>query len=172
MNTHNDTNANDANHAAAAAPRPVRRWAIAAVLAVAAGTVCTSFAIGRPILHGHHGHMAMSPEAMQAHIGKMVEQCAADADSAQKARLAAIANAAVADLRPVHEQFREDHARAHALLMAAAIDRAALEQWRAAQMQRMDLISRRVLAAVEDGAELLTPEQRAKCAGRLGTSIH
>jgi Spy/CpxP family protein refolding chaperone len=58
------------------------------------------------------------------------------------------------------------------LLMAPAIDRAALEQWRAAQMQRMDDISRRVVAAVEDGAEVLTPEQRAACAGQLGKLMH
>jgi protein CpxP len=178
MNMDKDTNANhandtnDANHAAAAVPRSRRRWTIAAVLALAAGTVCASFASGGPVLHGHHGHMAMSPAAMQAHIDKMIAQCAADASEDQKARLAAIANAAVADLRPVHQQFRDDHARAHTLLTAQSIDRAALEQWRAAQMQRIDFMSRRVLAAVEDSAELLTPEQRAQCAGRLGMPIH
>jgi Spy/CpxP family protein refolding chaperone len=169
MNAHNDTNP---NHPAAAVPRSKRRWAIAAVLAVAAGAVCTSFASGGPVLPGHQGHMALSPAAMEAHIDKMVDQCAADASSDQKARLAAIAKAAVADLRPVHEQFREAHAQAHMLLMAPAIDRAALEQWRAAQMQRMDDISRRVVAAVEDGAEVLTPEQRAACAGQLGKLMH
>jgi Spy/CpxP family protein refolding chaperone len=169
MNTHKDTHA---NHGATALPRAGRRWTIAAALVVAVGTVCAGFAIGRPILHGHHGHMAMSPEAMQAHIDKMAEQCAPDASADQKTRLAAIASAAVADLRPVHEQLRGDHARAHALLMAPVVDRAALEQWRAVQMQRMDFISRRVLAAVEDGAGLLTPEQRAKCAGRLVRLMH
>jgi hypothetical protein len=56
--------------------------------------------------------------------------------------------------------------------MAPVIDRAALEQWRAAQMQRMDVMSRRVAAAVEDGAEVLTPEQRTACAGRLGSLMH
>jgi Spy/CpxP family protein refolding chaperone len=109
---------------------------------------------------------------MQAHIDKMVEQCAANASPDQKMRLAAIANAAVTDLRPVHQQFAAEHARAHALLMAPVIDRAALEQWRAAQMQRMDVMSRRVAAAVEDGAEVLTPEQRTACAGRLGSLMH
>jgi Spy/CpxP family protein refolding chaperone len=170
MNTHDDT------LAAAAARRAGRRWTItAAALAFAAGAVCTSFASGAPSLpghHGHHDHQAMSPEAMQAHIDKMVEQCAANASPDQKMRLAAIANAAVTDLRPVHQQFAAEHARAHALLMAPVIDRAALEQWRAAQMQRMDVMSRRVAAAVEDGAEVLTPEQRTACAGRLGSLMH
>jgi protein CpxP len=167
MNTQQNT---DKNHAAA--PRSRRRWALAAVLAIAAGAVGASFASGRPVLHGHQAPIAMSPEAMQAHVDKMVEQCAAGASADQKMRLAAIANAAVADLRPVHEQFRQDHARVHALLMAPALDRAALEQWRAVQMQRVDLMSRRLVSAVEDAADLLTPEQRAQCAGQLGMPMH
>jgi Spy/CpxP family protein refolding chaperone len=169
MNTDKDRNT---NHVAATLTHGRRRWTIAAVLAVAVGTACVSYANGVPAVHGHHGHTAMNPAAMKAHIDKMIEQCAADASADQKARLTAIADATVADLRPVHEQFREGHARAHALLTAPAIDRAALERLRAEQMQRMDLMSRRVLAAVEDGAELLTPEQRAACAGRLGTLMH
>jgi protein CpxP len=168
MNIPEDTQTNNA----AALPRARRRWTTAAVLAIAAGAIWTGVASGGPLLHGHPGHAALSPAAMSAHIDKLVEQCAADASADQKARLAAIANAAVADLGPVHEQFRQGHARAHALLTAPAIDRAALEQWRAEQIQRIDLMSRRVLAAVEDGAEQLTPEQRAACAGRLGALMH
>jgi Spy/CpxP family protein refolding chaperone len=148
--------------------RARRRWAIAATLAVAIGAACASYANGLPALHGHHGHTAMSPAAMKAHIDQMIEHCAADASADQKTRLAAIANGAVDDLRAAHTQFREDHARGHALLLAPVIDRAALEQWRAGQIQRVDLMSRRVLVAVEDAAELLTPEQRARCAGHLG----
>jgi protein CpxP len=172
MNTHKHTNANDANQDAAARPRTARRWTIAAALAVAAGAVWAGAAGGGPLLHGHHGHAAMSPAAMTAHIDKMVERCAAGASADQKARLAAIAKAAVDDLRPVHEQFRAEHGRVHDLMMAPAIDRAALEQWRAAQMQSIDIMSRRVLAAAEDGAEVLTPEQRAACAGQLGMPMH
>jgi Spy/CpxP family protein refolding chaperone len=116
--------------------------------------------------------MAMDPAAMDAHIDKMVAQFADGASPDQQARVAAIAKAAVADLRPVHEQFRQAHARAHELLMAPVIDRAALERLRAEQMQRMDVISRRILAAVEDAAEVLTPEQRAKFAEHLRQHMH
>jgi Spy/CpxP family protein refolding chaperone len=165
MNTDKDSTTQPG---AANPQRAWRRWTIAAALAVAAGTAFAGYANGLPAVHGPHRHMATTPEAMQAHIDRMVEQCAGDASADQKARLAAIARAAIADLGPVHEQFRKDHARAHALLTAPAIDRAALEQWRAAQVQAIDAMSRRVLAAVEDGAEQLTPEQRAACAGRLG----
>jgi Spy/CpxP family protein refolding chaperone len=170
MNTHDDTHA---NQEAAAARRAGRRWTItAAALAFAAGAVCTSFAGGMPALPGHQVHVALSPADMQAHIDKMVELCAPDASADQKMRLAAIANAAMTDLRPVHQQFAAEHARAHALLMAPVVDRAALEQWRAAQLQRMDAMSRRVATAVEDGAEVLTPEQRTQCGGRLAKLMH
>jgi Spy/CpxP family protein refolding chaperone len=162
MNTHEHTRAK---------PR-ARRWMIAAALAVASAAAGLGIANGAPSLHGHHGRMAMSPEAMDAHIDKMVEQCAANASPDQKMRLGAIAKAAAADLRPVHQQFAAEHARAHTLLMAPVIDRAALEQWRAAQMQRMDFMSRRVAVAVEDGAEVLTPEQRAACGERLKALMH
>jgi Spy/CpxP family protein refolding chaperone len=101
-----------------------------------------------------------------------VAQFADGASPDQQARVAAIFKAAVADLRPAHAQLREAHARAHALLMAPVVDRAALEQLRAAQMQQLDAASRRILAAVEDAAELLTPEQRAAFAAHLRQSMH
>jgi protein CpxP len=163
MKTHND------NHSAASATRTGRRWLIAAALAVAAGAAGASFASGvaLPGHHGHAAHMAVDPAAMDAHIDKMVGQFAADASPDQQARVAAIAKAAMADLRPAHAQFRQAHARAHELLTAPVIDRAALEQLRAVQMQRMDFISRRILTAVEDAADVLTPEQRAKFGAHL-----
>ena len=163
MNTHEHTQAK---------PR-ARRWMIATLLAVAGAAAGLGIANGAPSLHGHGVHVvALSPEAMDAHIDKMVEQCAANASPDQKMRLAAIAKALVTDLRPIHRQFAAEHARAHTLLMAPVIDRAALEQWRAAQMQRMDVMSRRVAVAVEDGAEVLTPEQRAACGGQLRALMH
>lgn len=157
------------------ASRSRRRWMLAALLAAAVGA---GFAHSAQFLPGHHGQrghggpLAMSPDALQAHIHQMVEQCAGGADAGRKARLEEIAVGAMTDLRALHAQFGDEHARAHALLLAPRIDRAALEAWRADQLQRVDLMSRRVVAAVQDGAELLTPEQRAQCAGRLRMAMH
>jgi Spy/CpxP family protein refolding chaperone len=169
MKTHND------NNAAAPASRSGRRWLIAAALALAVGAAGATFAGGAMGLPGHQGragHMAMDPAAMDAHIDKMVGQFAANASADQKARVAAIAKAAMAGLRPAHTEFRQAHARAHELLMAPVIDRAALEQLRAEQMQRMDFMSRRLLTAVEDASDVLTPEQRAKFAEHLKARMH
>jgi Spy/CpxP family protein refolding chaperone len=179
MNTHNDKHAGEAaataTTATAAAPRSGRRWLIAAALAVAAATAGSSFAGGDPGLSGHFSHRSQvptDPAAMAAHIDKMVEHLAADASPDQRARLATIAKSAVADLGPAHAQLRQAHVRVHELLMAPAVDRAALEQLRAGQMQQLDFVSRRLLAAVEDAADVLTPEQRATFAGQLRSHIH
>jgi Spy/CpxP family protein refolding chaperone len=172
MNSHHD---NNSGHSAVPAPRLGRRWLIAAALVAAVGAAGASFAnsdAGLPGHQGHAGHMALDPAAMDAHIDKMVAQFAADASPDLRARVAAIAKAAMADLRPEHEQFRQAHARAHELLMAPVIDRAALEQIRVVQMQRMDFISRRILLAVEDASDVLTPEQRAKFAAFFKARMH
>jgi periplasmic protein CpxP/Spy len=85
----------------------------------------------------------------------------------QKERLMAIASAALADLRPLREQQRAARLRGMQLLAAPAIDRAALEQARVAQMQAAEARSRRMVQALADAAEVLTPEQRARAAERL-----
>lgn len=175
MNIHNDK---QTGHAASPASRSGRRWLIAAALAVAVSAAGASFAdVGAGLLShagdaGHAGHMAMDPAAMASHIDKMVEHLPAGVSADQKARVAAIAKAAMADLRPAHAQLRRAHAQAHTLLLAPALDRVALEQLRATQMQQADVISRRLLAALEDAAEVLTPEQRVAFAEHLKHRMH
>ncbi len=147
------------------------RWPIVAALAVAVATV-GGVALGGQAMPGHHAHKAMNPAQMEAHLDKMIEQCAPDASADQKSRLSAIARAAMADVRAAHEQLGQGHRQAHELLTAPVIDRAALEQLRVEQMQRLDAASRRVLAAAEEGAEVLTPAQRASCGRQMGRLMH
>lgn len=164
MNTHKDK---QADKLPARGSLPARRWL--AVVAIAVAAAGASFAGAAPGLHhpGHAGPMAMDPAAMDAHIDKMVAQLAGDATPDQQARVAAIAKKAMADLRPAHEQRRQMHVRAHALLMAPVVDRATLEQLRAGHVQQVDAGSRRIVEAVADAADVLTPEQRLRFAGHL-----
>jgi protein CpxP len=142
-----------------------RRWMLAAALVAAVGAAGVSYA-GEGHGFGMHGgrgmHGAMDPESMARHVDKMIERIAPDATPQQKARLAEISKSAFADLKPLHSQFRDGHKRLHELLMAPTIDRVALEKLRVEQMQRADALSKRVLSAVEDAAEVLTPEQRLR----------
>jgi Spy/CpxP family protein refolding chaperone len=167
MKTINDPSTNDTT---AAASRTRRRRLVAAALVVALGTAGAGFAYGSqglPFHHGHAGQQAMSPAAMETHIDRLLDQCGADVSADQKARVAAIARAAMTDFSSSQEPFAQVHARAHDLLMAPVIDRVALEQLRAAHIQRMDEISRRFVAGMEDAADILTPAQRAQCAAHM-----
>lgn len=85
----------------------------------------------------------------------------------QQEQLVAIASAALTDLRPMRDQRRQARLRGLELLAAPTIDRTALEQLRLAQVQTADATSRRMLQAMAEAAEVLTPEQRTKAADRL-----
>jgi len=114
-------------------------------------------------------HDALDPQErarrLAWRIGRLVDDVGGTQD--QKDRLVAIATAALADLRPLREQARQARLRGLALLAAPVIDRAALEQQRAAQMQAADARSQRILQAMADAAEVLTPQQRAQAAQRM-----
>jgi periplasmic protein CpxP/Spy len=151
------------------AKRSGRRWltALALVAAVGATGVAGASYAGEGFGHhggrGHHGRMAtMDPATAAKHIDKMIERIAPDATADQKARLAEIGKSVFADVQPLRAQFRDAHKRAHELLMQPTVDRMALERLRAEQMQRADAISKRLVTAVADAAEVLTPEQRVR----------
>jgi len=151
-----------------------RRWILAAALVAAVGaTGMAGASFAGEGMGGMHGrHHAMDPASAAKHIDKMIEKIAPDATPQQKAHLAEIAKSAFADLTPLHAQLRDAHQRAHELLMQPVIDRAALEALRAEQIQRVDAASKRVLQAVEDAADILTPEQRARFAEHMQKRHH
>jgi protein CpxP len=82
----------------------------------------------------------------------------ANASEEQEARIVAIASAAHAELRALHDAH---HARRDALTEAlVAADRGALEQLRQQELATAESASQRLVAALADAAEVLTPEQR------------
>lgn len=119
--------------------------------------------------HGWGRGSRDDPEHMARHVERRMDRLVRDVGGTpqQKDRLVAIATAAMAELRPLRDQSRQARVRALDLLAAPAIDRAALEQARVAQMQAADTRSRRMLQAMAEAAEVLTPEQRVKAAARL-----
>lgn len=148
-----------------------RRWLVGAALGLAAGAISlagASFASEGRGMYGGRGHFAsMDPASAGKHIDKMVEHLLSDGTAEQKARLSSIAKSAFADLQPLHRDFKDSHAQARDLLMAPAIDRAALEQLRVQEVERVDQVSKRILAALEEAAEVLTPEQRVRFAAHM-----
>jgi Spy/CpxP family protein refolding chaperone len=102
---------------------------------------------------------------MEYRIGRMVQDVGGTPE--QKSRLVAIMQAAIADMRPFRDQARQARRQGLDLLAAPTIDRPALERTRVAQMQAMDARSRRMLQAMADAADVLTPDQRVKLAERM-----
>lgn len=113
-------------------------------------------------------HHRLDPEEMARRldwrIGRLIKDVGGTTE--QKDRLVAIWTAALADLRPLREQARQARRAGLDLLAAPVIDRRALEQLRVTQMQVADAKSRRMVQALADAAEVLTPEQRVKVAER------
>ena len=123
--------------------------------------------MGMGAAHGE-GHMQM--HAMMAeHLEKAL--AAVDATPDQKSRIHEILRGAMQSMGPLHQQMAGTHAELHRLLTAPVIDRAALEKLRADRIADVDQASRRLVGALADAAEVLTPEQRAKL-GQMMTQEH
>ena len=123
--------------------------------------------------HGWGRRHDLDPQEMARRldwrIGRLINDVGGTPE--QKDRLVAIWTTALADLRPLREQKRESRRAGLDLLAATVIDRRALEQQRLMQMQLTDASSRRMVQAMADAAEVLTPEQRLKVAERMKRRI-
>jgi periplasmic protein CpxP/Spy len=108
----------------------------------------------------------LSPAQIDDRIDRMTKHMAIelDATAEQQAKLATIAKAAVADLRPLQEKARAARAQAVTLLTAPTIDRSAIERLRAENIGLAETASKRIVQALADAAEVLSPEQRRKVA--------
>jgi len=168
---------NDPFEAPGATARRGRRWTLfgmgLATLA-AAGAFAHRRAYAQSMMFGHgpggwHGGMGdMDPAAQARRIEAMVAFALADVDATadQRDRIAAIMKAAANDLQASRKLHMQARRQSMQLLTASTIDRAQLEKLRIEQMQLGDSTSRRLLQAMIDSAEVLTPEQRAKVAER------
>lgn len=153
-----------------------RRWtlagiAAATVAAVGAGLSWHAHANAHGFGFGgrHGGWEQMDPEAMSKRIEAMVAYRLADIDATpeQKSKIAALMQGAANDLSSLRGQGRELRRRSMELLTAPTIDRAQLEALRVQQSQLHETVSRRMVQAMADAAEVLTPEQRAKVAEQM-----
>jgi len=109
---------------------------------------------------GHHGPHAWGEEDIRYAVGWMLREV--DASEAQVARVGEIATAAAADLRVLHETHRARREPFAAALVAA--DRTALERLRGEELAAAEQASQRIVLALADAAEVLTPEQRQQLA--------
>lgn len=84
-----------------------------------------------------------------------------DATPEQEAAMIDIAIGVAREIRPLKERMQLTGQELKSLLTAPTIDRAALESLRASRVAEAERISKTLVDAVADLAEVLTPEQRA-----------
>ena len=115
------------------------------------------------------GRTGSSPEEMARHLERRIDDMVKIIGGTpdQKDKLVKLAQAAMADMKPLREQHMAARKKGLELLAAPQIDRAALEQLRTQQMQMADAMSRRMVQQMADAAEVLTPAQRAQLAARM-----
>lgn len=131
---------------------------------LAVGTIATAghFGFGR---HGRHP----DPERMRAHADFVMERVlsAVDATPEQAEQIQAIADGALDDLGDLHAAGGAMHDQFVAALTAAEIDRDGLEALRQEKLAAMDAASSRIVEALTDASEVLTPAQRTTLAQHI-----
>ena len=131
-----------------------RRWLALLLLPLAAGVLSASVASA----HGFGGPRGGGAAFMQQRMEHLLT--AAGASEAQKAQIKAIWDKQRPSLEALHKQQHETRQQIGALLAAATIDVARVEQLRKQTVDAMDKISASTTQAMVASAQVLTPEQR------------
>jgi periplasmic protein CpxP/Spy len=113
----------------------------------------------------HEGHGGMREHGGHHRMDRMLRSVGASDE--QRAKIRDIFAKARADVNPDPKARQASRQKMAELLSAPTVDRAALEQLRAARTADHERMSRRMSQAMADAAEVLTPEQRAKMAAKL-----
>jgi periplasmic protein CpxP/Spy len=118
---------------------------------------------------GRWGGHAMSPEAAKEHLQIASKWLLRDIDASteQQDRVNAIVTGAVDDLFRLRERHQQNRDAFHQQIGGATIDRAALEEIRKSEMGVADEASKRLVQALADVSDVLTPEQRQALAERI-----
>jgi periplasmic protein CpxP/Spy len=114
-------------------------------------------------LHGQWGHGGGgNPEAMREHVQIGVKWAlrSVDASEDQQQRVSAILAAGLEQAVKLKERHQENREAFAAGLAGAAVDRAALEEARKAELALAEEASQVLVKTLADAAEVLTPEQR------------
>src|ERR1700716_196614 len=172
----NDTKPSNPDQVSSAPNRVGRRGtfliallAVALLAGIGGSMLSTAFGQGAGWhrISWRHGGMfgdSLTPAQIDDRIDRMTKHMAIELDATQdqQVKLANIAKAAVADLRPLKEKAQGARAQAITLLTASTIDRTAIERLRTEQIGLAETASKRIAQALADAAGVLNPEQRRK----------
>jgi Spy/CpxP family protein refolding chaperone len=109
---------------------------------------------------GHFRSHGLSEEDIRFTVSWVLREV--DASDEQVAAVTAIATRAATDLKALHAEHRSRRDAFTQALVAA--DRSALETLRGEELAAVEGASQRIVSALADAAEVLTPEQRQRLA--------
>jgi protein CpxP len=132
----------------------------ASVVALAGGALALAHSGG-----GHHGPMSGNSQQHLEHMQAMLTKIGAS--DAQKKQIEGILKPAFDDMKAAHESHSAAFRQFHEAITAPSIDRGRLESLRADQIKSLDEASKRLVTAISDAAEVLSPEQRAALAKQI-----
>jgi protein CpxP len=144
---------------------PKRRIKTVAIVAALAAILGGALAFAHTA--GGHGPM-MAGRSTEDHLEHMQALLTKiGASEAQKTQIGAILKPAIDDMKSTHDAHFAAFKQFHEAISAPSIDRAQLETLRAAQVKLLDEASKRLVIAISDAAEVLSPEQRATLAQEI-----
>lgn len=145
------------------------KWMLASVALAVSATVALS-AWAHPGRGGHGGPgMGMLDGGPGMMMGRGVDRMldGLNATDAQRIQIRQIFRTAADDLKAQRESRRALRERSMEVFTAPNVDAAAAESVRQQMLQQHDQASKRMLQAMLDASQVLTPEQRAKLAERM-----
>ena len=138
---------------------------LASLLVAASATVAMSAWAQAGPGGRHHGGAEMGLFGGGRGVDRMLDGL--NATDAQRTQIKQIMDAARNDLKGQREQGRALRERSMQIFAAPNVDAAAAESVRQQMLQQHDQASRRMLQAMLDASQVLTPEQRAKLGERM-----
>jgi Spy/CpxP family protein refolding chaperone len=145
--------------------RKGRRLLAMALTASLAAVSVIGYAAGATGMDAHHGadmHGDAYAQINVTHLHAIVHHIMDRASPEQKAKIDVLVAAAKPELESLDAQAMAAHRETVGLLLQDNVDRAAVEQAQAREMQAADQLAKRIDQALADLAELMTPEQRAQ----------
>lgn len=119
---------------------------------------------------GHHKSFGdMSDADIEKRIERIVKHAAIEIDATQEQqeKITVLVTAVAKDLKPVHDRMRAAGKEIQNLLLADTIDRTALETLRAERLADAEQLSKNLIDALADVAEVLSLEQRKVLGERI-----
>jgi Spy/CpxP family protein refolding chaperone len=143
------------------------------VLGVLALAVAAGVGIGAVVKHNawagwHDG--SRFEEMIDHKLDHVLDEV--DATDEQRAKIRPILLDASEDMRTFYLEMRGSREAFVAALSGTVIDRQSIEALRVERLASMDQASQRMLAALANAVEVLTPEQRTELAERLARHSH